>query len=183
VTTIRKLAREAVIFALLGMLAAIIGAVTILDSSARSAARFYAASRVHGFFPVQLDMSKSQPIPPPPAGFNVSVMSVPIGSRMLNVRVCLDSDKTRDAFTEAAEEMNDCRYVYDPFKELGGVLTDLGPKHKAEIASEYWAAYRQSIHDARIVNVLPCLLVGLYGFPAGLGLWLFYRLVRFAIKG
>lgn len=27
------------------------------------------------------------------------------------------------------------------------------------------------------------LFVGLFGFPAGLGLWSFYRLVRFAVKG
>jgi hypothetical protein len=27
------------------------------------------------------------------------------------------------------------------------------------------------------------LFFGLYGFPAGLGLWIFYRLIRFAIKG
>ena len=27
------------------------------------------------------------------------------------------------------------------------------------------------------------LLIGLYGFPAGLGFWAFYRTVRFAIKG
>jgi hypothetical protein len=27
------------------------------------------------------------------------------------------------------------------------------------------------------------LFIGLYGFPAGLGLWAFYRVVRFAIRG
>lgn len=27
------------------------------------------------------------------------------------------------------------------------------------------------------------LMLGLYGFPAGLGVWMFYRVVRFAVKG
>jgi hypothetical protein len=31
--------------------------------------------------------------------------------------------------------------------------------------------------------LLMSLIFGLYGFPAGLGLWVFYRTVRFAIKG
>src|SRR5712692_565081 len=43
----RKLAREAVIFALLGMLLAVIGAFVTLDSGARSTARSEAAKAVH----------------------------------------------------------------------------------------------------------------------------------------
>jgi len=183
VRMLRKLAREATIFGLLGMLVAIIGAFLVLDSSARSEARSYAAGTVHGFFPVALDMSKSQPIPPPTPGFTplVRVISVRIGSRVLNVRVCSDSDKSRDAITEAAEEANNCRYVYDPFKEFGGVMTDIGPKDKAEIAKDYWAAYRE--HQNVFDNAMASALFGLYGFPAGLAIWIFYRLVRFAVKG
>lgn len=32
-------------------------------------------------------------------------------------------------------------------------------------------------------NTLLAVVIGLYGFAAGFGIWLFYRLVRFAIKG
>jgi hypothetical protein len=32
-------------------------------------------------------------------------------------------------------------------------------------------------------NGLVSLVVGAYGFAAGFGVWLFYRLVRFAVKG
>ena len=32
-------------------------------------------------------------------------------------------------------------------------------------------------------NVLLSCLAGAYGFVAGLGIWLFYRLIRFAVKG
>jgi hypothetical protein len=32
-------------------------------------------------------------------------------------------------------------------------------------------------------NATGSLVVDLWGFPAGVGVWLFYRLVRFAVKG
>lgn len=32
-------------------------------------------------------------------------------------------------------------------------------------------------------NALASLVIGAYGFVAGFGLWAFYRLVRFAVKG
>jgi hypothetical protein len=32
-------------------------------------------------------------------------------------------------------------------------------------------------------NALVSLVVGAYGFAAGFGIWIFYRLVRFAVKG
>jgi hypothetical protein len=31
--------------------------------------------------------------------------------------------------------------------------------------------------------MVTALIYGLYGFPVGLGLWIFYRVVRFAVKG
>ena len=32
-------------------------------------------------------------------------------------------------------------------------------------------------------NAIIAAVIGLWGFPGGFGVWLFYRLVRFAIKG
>jgi hypothetical protein len=34
-----------------------------------------------------------------------------------------------------------------------------------------------------VENALASLIVGAYGFAGGLGVWIFYRLVRFALKG
>jgi hypothetical protein len=39
------------------------------------------------------------------------------------------------------------------------------------------------IRESNVTLLLIALVCGLYGFPAGLGTWGLYRLIRFAVKG
>ena len=70
---------------------------------------------------------------------------------------------------------NDC------FRFDGQEPVTLGTAKQVAIEKEYWAAYKNSR------DVGGCALwssvMGLWGFAGGLVLWLFYRLVRFAVRG
>jgi hypothetical protein len=82
---------------------------------------------------------------------------------------------------------SDCRYFsnsyYELERKLGGRLSvPLGSADQVAIEKDYWAAYSK----ARRRNLgigMGSLALSVWGFPAGLGIWAFYRLVRFAIKG
>jgi hypothetical protein len=56
----------------------------------------------------------------------------------------------------------------DPYADIatpiGGTNTSIPPKSTSDLLGD-------------------SVVFGLYGFPLGLGLWMFYRVVRFAIKG
>jgi len=104
------------------------------------------------------DMSKAQPIQGVPAGVTL----------------------------ELAEADKNCRNFSDPFAKFGGrgdplVSVPLGNADQVAIEKDYWTAYNKSRSYAG--SAVGSLLGGLRGFPVGLGLWVFYRLVRFAVKG
>jgi hypothetical protein len=205
----RKLAREAVIFALLGMLVAIIGAFVITDSRARSLARSEAAKAVHG---IQLPPSATLV---PAQQNDLPTVQVPLTNGvLLHVRSCppqyvepapsnsaqtksklgkyqfsdIDKpDKPSRAGRDWVDEILDCENFSDPFAKYGGrghlTAIPLGNPDQVAIEKDYWAAYRHAKKQVFTENVLMSLLFGLYGFPAGVALWIFYRLVRFAVKG
>jgi hypothetical protein len=59
----------------------------------------------------------------------------------------------------------------------------LGDENQIAIEKEYWAAYAKARRQHLVKSGMWSLIVGLWGFPAGFGIWLFYRPVRFAVKG
>jgi hypothetical protein len=59
----------------------------------------------------------------------------------------------------------------------------IGDTDQVAIEKDYWTAYKNSRHHDFAGEMLGSLLLGLLGFPAGLALWIFYRLVVFAVKG
>ena len=236
---IRKLAREATIFALLGMVVAAMGVFVVMDNGDRTNAKRQAAMAVHAgaldFIP------ENERLP--------STVQVPLSNGiMLEVRACqpnieprthinqvandkdflaatkgdqvkylsrIDSDfakassedqlaylaymthetgkdrdkpqatRQRDIFDEIADQKRDCRHFFtDPLAIRVSVPT--GNTDQLAIEKDYWSAYKGARHQGEhqfSAEAFFSLLLGLWGFPAGLALWIFYRLVRFAVKG
>jgi len=87
--------------------------------------------------------------------------------------------------TQRAEgiDPDNCRKFSSSDKELEPYIAavEIGNADQVAIEKDYWTAY----HNSRSVGaeVLEALFFGLLGFPAGLALWIFYRLVYFAVKG
>lgn len=163
VLVLRKLAREATIFALLGMVLAGIGVYVVMDDEDRDNARQKAAIAVNAttdpnLFVVATTDSHGNPQSSPYVEVRLSN-----GTR-LHVRRC-DPGQT-----------SDCR----EFLNSACVLCDA---EKYGIERDYWTAYNEARHHDLGETMLVTLYVSLLGFPAGLVLWLFYRLVRFAVKG
>jgi len=83
---------------------------------------------------------------------------------------------------------SDCVYFSDPFwdeaAKYGGHLSavPLGDENQVAIEKEYWQAYTKSNHEHLVQTAFESLL-SLWGFPAGIIVWLFYRLIRFGVKG
>jgi hypothetical protein len=84
---------------------------------------------------------------------------------------------------------SDCTYFSDQFNDLvhhfGGHLVSvpLGDKNQVAIEEEYWQAYAKAKSQHRNENMTAAAMLSLWGFPAGIIVWIFYRLVRFAVKG
>jgi hypothetical protein len=204
--TMRKLAREAVIFTLFGLLIGIIGVFVAMDIDDRAAAKEKAAQAVHGSTVTQMqvtvDFNKA------PAQSVTDTVLVPLrNGTVLLVRRCAGPipvppgatvgepepaslDELRAA-VEAPSPPNCRNFSFsgsDPHAYyLGDSLSlavPLGDADQVAIEKDYWAAYKNSRHQHLAGEMLGSLFLGgLYGSPAGLGLWIFYRLVRFAIKG
>ncbi len=253
--TMRKLAREAIIFALLGLLAGAIGMFVVLDMEDRADAKAKAVQAVHAVTldldtsqPL-FDMSKAQPILPPGVTEELIAVQVPLMRKgtVLQVRRCSTADPGEsvlrsargiddtsranlwDVFHQAKNEdelatrlqnanipqslkadlwdakraANDpwkvvserpaplpvdlsgglvpknCRNFSNPFRDV----LPLGNPDQVAIEKDYWTAYKNSRHQQFGSEILGSLFIGLWGFPAGIALWIFYRLVRFALKG
>lgn len=127
VLLLRKLTREAVVFALLGQLLATAGIFVQFNMEDRAAAKSKALEAFGGCVPA------------------------------LNF------------------EVEGCRCV-DPSKPLSPKCTT-----DQTTIENYWAAYKGSCDLSGCA--LRSLYVGVLGFPGGLVLWSFYRLVLFAVKG
>ena len=184
--------REATVFGLLGMLVAIIGAVVATESRAGCEARTYAARMVHAGHPdmrieiavpeqkggitkLQPKEDKLQPIP------GKQLVRVPVGGRYLWVWVCVESEseKSRGESTEMDEGLGDCRHIQNPVRTLDVGMLGLSAEDQTAIEKDYWDAYRQVKWGILLNPKSWPPIIGLYGFLAGLGIWVFYRLARF----
>lgn len=175
---LRKLAREATIFALLGMVVATVGIFVKLDMDDRAEAKLAARRAVHALlsdphFEVQISVSyssKAVPILPVPQDLHVSVPLT--NGTVLFIHACgVDSKDCRN-FSETNKEQFRRAHLNVP----------LGDADQIAIERDYRAAYKAKREGVGTV-FLGSLLFGLWGFPAGFVLWIFYRLVRFAVKG
>jgi hypothetical protein len=214
-STVRKLAREAVIFMLLGLVvtaAAVFGFLqhrSVEDVKAEAARGVYAIDSVlekprppDGFMPVNsvlvpltngvqlyvTDCAQAHPW---------VVSSVPLDSKSTDLPAGLkplppvDSGSKRfERILPGATNGSDCFYFPldekdEKFRQLGGrmVSVSLGDENQVAIEKDYWLAYAKAKSQHRVENMMAAAVLSLWGFPAGIIVWLFYRLVRFAVKG
>lgn len=162
----RKLAREAVIFMLSGML---LSAVTVF---------FYLLhDRVTEIHTQVEGLRKACDSMPSWAEGTVVSIAEPIGGREYE--------------NHSREECND---VLGATWKKQHPVTPIPPPPSSDVVNtplkltaiplepeSFSSRIDLSIHYTE--NVTASLICGAYGFAGGLGLWLFYRLVRFAIKG
>jgi hypothetical protein len=191
----RKLLREITIFALLGFIVASVSLFVNLEKGIKISAARDAAKAVHAdtkdHSPMQGLPSGSSVAPngtpdflPSPPGFIPDVLTVAVpltNGTVLHVRVCGQSSGPWNKYI-------DCREFSapDPYKEFGGHIISIPLGHPDQIALEkdYWAAHNKTSRQNLFSNATGSLLLGLlWGFPCGIGVWIFYRLVRFAITG
>ena len=170
IVIIRKLAREATIFALLGMALGAIGAYVFMDYEDRTNAIYQATIAVHGGMDWTVHTQHSQP---------THTVQVPLtNGAVLYVRRC----EPEGPWAKYEVSKPDCRkFITDPIAIRDAV--PLGHADQVIIEKDYWAAYKRARHYDLGGQLLGSLYIGLLGFPAGLALWIFYRLVRFAVKG
>lgn len=207
---LRKLAREAVIVALLGQLLATVVGFVRLDMDDRATAKDKAAQAVHAEMPKTMvpmfapdgtvgEIPAERVNDAVKAGARLALVDVPLtNGTVLHVRPCetFDPDafmaqRQKNVFDELAAQstppVTDCTHFSGPYEKLaaqhGGWLSGvaLGSADQVAIEKNYWTAYKNSRDVGN--SAVGSLFMGLWGFPAGLGLWIFYRLVRFAVKG
>ena len=162
------------------MLVASVGAFVIAGTQDKAAARERAAEAVHAG--IDFRHSPSQPAP---------TVQVPLtNGTILQVRAC-EPLTAPPGFTldpgweKTLAGQNDCRFFSNADEPKGWRLASVPLGNADQIAVEkgYWLAYKEARHQELGTNTLMSLFIGLWGFPAGLALWIFYRLVRFAVKG
>lgn len=141
-TFLRKLAREAVIFALLGMVVTVIVTFVVFENENRTSSREFARSVA------QENYNKTAR----PDAFDWGTR-VPL---RLNDGTILSVDKC----------------------EPGPSNCNLW---SIQAEKDYWAAYQE--HRELGASFAGALFLSLFGFPGGLAVWIFYRTVRFAVKG
>ena len=194
-STFRKTAREAVIFMLLGPVVAVLVSFVFLEKRTIASIKAEAAQSVFAIDAVQ-----------EPAGFTpVNSVLVPLTNGVkLYVTDCNQAHQL-DWFEQNAPNKSgnvtkaqttvrvpagahggDCVYfANDPFRQYGGFLTSvpLGEENQVAIEKDYWLAFAKAKSQHRTENMVAAAVLSLWGFPGGLILWVFYRLVRFAVKG
>ena len=179
----RKLAREAVIFMLLTPVVVFVGSFAYL---------YHNTPR-----PVVLDMNKAQPIQGLPPG--TVLVPIPPGATVgppdttqSQAPVYLDDNgnplgsppaspaKAQNSGATVGQPLPSPQSLLQPGETLGTPVPAASPV--VSQAPDPWSVTSQK--PAPILELLgDSLLFGLYGFPVGFGLWTFYRIVRFAIKG
>jgi hypothetical protein len=197
---VRKLAREAVIFMLLGP---VVVFVVVFGYGQRQSIGGVKARAAQAVYATDV---------PPPRGYTVdnSVVVPLTNGAQLYVADCnrlhpnvvksepLPSGQAKPIFDMSKaqpiplEQQTlpgssngvDCVYFSD-FRKFGGNLVSvpLGEENQVAIEKEYWTAYADAKHEMRGENALLAGYLSLYGFPGGLAPWGLYRLVRFAVKG
>jgi len=193
---VRKLAREATIFTFLGLCIAVVGYFVFLTKDIRAKTTVAAARDVHAF------AFGREPVP----------HDVGSGGEFLPNGFVATKVAAKDAY-EGYDDVKDDYKTYDNaedkladsivFHHLVEVRLTNGLflyieecrahafdgrdcvflPDSSSIEKDYWAAYKKYEHDSLFENGIASLHFGLWGFPGGLGIWLLYRLVRFAIKG
>jgi hypothetical protein len=182
----RKLARQAVILALLGLLVTATGYFAFLTKDIRTTANKAAALAVHSFaqgkvsaLRTDADLGLHRMMLPDDIGF-VSTFDDPDWGdawHQLNESILFNHlievpvmDRRILYFTECqshADEGGNCVFLPQP----------------NQITKDYWTAYEDSEHKTLLQSGTESLKFGLWGFAGGIGIWAFYGIVRFAIKG
>jgi hypothetical protein len=190
-STFRKIAREAVIFMLLGPVVVAIVAFAVSMKGSTANAKSAAAKAVYAY----------EALPPPP-GFipDDPVIQVPLtNGTLLFVTDCnrkhpwiVTTESPTGTVTKTsrcppgASNGVDCFYFSEgPWVEHGGQPDPerLGSPAQVAIEEQYWLAYRKAKNQNRAAAAIEAAFLSLWGFPAGIVVWIFYRLVRFAVKG
>jgi hypothetical protein len=184
---VRKLAREAVIFCLLGSVLTIVGSFVVLNRDERARATAAAKSAVHA--EVELDQSNFKPIPTDAIvdqEWKINFVKVPLSNGViLSVRQCLhvdisaglvepngDVDITfQQAYKQGGEEKHDCRYFDDSYAKYGGHITSvpLGDPNQVAIEKGYWAAYKTAKRGTVLKSLIVSGWMGAYGLAGGFG--------------
>jgi hypothetical protein len=210
--TVRKIAREGVIFMLMGPIVAapvIYGFLhhdSVLACKTRAADTVYAAIDYnipgHEFHPANTvdvpltdgtqlrvtDCTQAHPLTASDNGpWNKYKEGAPLPDTLP-----ADFDFNKKpviAIPAGASNGSDCMYFSVPHekevRDLGGHLSavPLGDVNQIEIEKQYWTGYKEVANERRSQDLLVTGFFSLWGFPAGVGIWLFYRLIRFAVKG
>jgi hypothetical protein len=188
-STVRKLAREAVIFMLLGPVVAVLVFFVLLNRQSIAGTKAEAAQSLFA-----IDAAQE------PAGFRpVNSVLIPLtNGTKLYVTDCSQAhpidwfeqnapNKSAVARVRPGAHGGDCVYFNDPSRDakygLQMAEAALGNENQVAIEKEYWQAYAKAKSQHRIENATAAAVLSLWGFPGGLILWVFYRLVRFAVKG
>jgi hypothetical protein len=174
----RKLAREAVIFALLGLFIAIAGCFVYLTKDIRTNANVAAAREVHSF-----------------AQGSVSALAHPDEMKIIGFVATFDDPDWGGAWRQLDDSILFHRLIEVPVMKGRTLYFTECQSHAdeggncvflpipEEIAKDYWAAYKKSEHETLRRTGMASLESGLWGFADGIGIWILYRLVRLAVKG
>src|ERR1700686_3775113 len=168
----RKLSRQATIFALLGFLLTFIRFFAILGPNITTNAMADATAAVHAEIDppgIHLPLgSRARPI---------DTVDVPLtNGTILHVRECQQYWRGR------LDETTDCRFFSDRYREL--VSVPLGHAQQIAVEKDYWAAYRKSIRENLLQNEFCSTTLALrWGLLGGIGVWILYRLIHFAVRG
>lgn len=160
------------------MVVAAIGIFVFMDNQDRANAKRQAVMAVHAG--IDFSAYVSPPVKPAPT------VQVPLtNGTVLQVRWCpIAWDELGNPVKDARYQ--DCRLLDFTNKREVVIMPpsiQLGTTDQIAIERDYWTAYKEARHRYPPGDLLASLFVGLLGFPAGLGLWIFYRLIRFAVKG
>ena len=191
----RKLAREAVIFILLGPVAAIVPAFIYFQRQSLGDIKYVAARKIYA---AELDKPRPDFIP-------IYSVAVPLTTgETLFVTDCGQlypsaatngavSDKPSNTmprteqFVPGSTNGKDCVYFDDEVYRRGGHLSSvtLGNKNQIAVEKAYWAAFAKAKakHHQAYASAVMAGFLSLWGIPAGFAVWICYRLIRFAAEG
>lgn len=165
----RKLAREAVIFMLLGML---LSAVTVFLYLLHDR-----VTEIH----TQVEGLRKACDAMPSWGMGTAIsIAAPIEGREFENH---SREECNDVLGPTWKKQHPVTML--PGAPSDAIITPILPKGYEDshpVTPAGWAP-RIDLSLHHMENATASLICGVYGFAGGFGLWLFYRLVRFAIRG